>query len=158
MRRAWGNRIGGPLLVVLDQFEEYFLYHRGDRGPGRRRGALDRTASAQHTGELRLSIREDALAQLDRFEGRVPGLLANLLRIEHLGRTAAREAIERPLEHWNHTLAGPGEEVEIEPALVEAVLDQVETGSLRVDDAGIGAVPAATPANSGWRRPTSSSS
>ena len=40
-------RIDGPLLVVLDQFEEYFLYHRGDGGAGlARRGALGRAASA----------------------------------------------------------------------------------------------------------------
>ena len=139
----WGNRIGGPLLVVLDQFEEYFLYHRGDGGPGSLHEELSVALRRRSTpANFVLSIREDALAQLDRFEGRVPGLLANLLRIDHLDRAAAREAIERPLEHWNRVVARPGEEAEIEPALVEAVLDQVETGKLRVDEAGIGAAPA----------------
>ena len=25
---AWSDRVGGPVLVVLDQFEEYFTYHQ----------------------------------------------------------------------------------------------------------------------------------
>ncbi len=33
-----------------------------------------------------LSIREDAWAKLDRFEGRIPSLFANYLRVEHLDR------------------------------------------------------------------------
>ena len=50
----WGNRIGGPLLVVLDQFEEYFLYHRGDGGPGSLDEELSRRAApAEHAGQLR---------------------------------------------------------------------------------------------------------
>ena len=128
---------------MLDQFEEYFLYHRAERGPGSLDEELSVALRRRSTpANFVLSIREDALAQLDRFEDRVPGLLANLLRIDHLDRAAAREAIERPLEHWNRVLARPGEEAAIEPALVEAVLDQVEAGKLRVDEAGIGAAPA----------------
>ena len=69
----WGNRISGPLLVVLDQFEEYFLYHRGDRGPGSLDEELSVALRRRSTpANFVLSIREDALAQLDRFEGRVP--------------------------------------------------------------------------------------
>ena len=44
-----------------------------------------------------LSIREDAWAKLDRFEGRIPRLFANYVRVEHLDRDAAREAIEGPI-------------------------------------------------------------
>ena len=100
--RRGRERVGGPLLLVLDQFEEYFLYH------GRRRRRLVRSTSSRAALRRRdppcnflLSIREDSLAKLDRFKGRVPGLLDNLLRIDHLDRDAAREAIVRPLERWN---------------------------------------------------------
>ena len=92
---------------MLDQFEEYFLYHRADRGPGSLHEELSLALRRGSTpANFMVSIREDALAQLDRFEDRVPGLLANLIRIDHLDRAAAREAIERPLEHWNGSEPG----------------------------------------------------
>jgi hypothetical protein len=43
-----------------------------------------------------ISIREDVLAKLDAFKGRIPNLFDNYLRIEHLDRDA-RQAIEMPL-------------------------------------------------------------
>ena len=48
-----------------------------------------------------IALREDALAGLDRFKGRVPHLFENYLRLKHLDRTAAREAIEQPVAEWN---------------------------------------------------------
>ena len=53
-----------------------------------------------------LSIREDAWAKLDRFEGRIPALFANYVRVEHLDREAAREAIEGPIEVEPRPAAG----------------------------------------------------
>jgi CHASE2 domain-containing sensor protein len=140
---AWSERIHGPLLIVLDQFEEYFLYHPLDAGPGSFDEELAVALRRRDTpANFLLSIREDAVAQLDRFEGRVPGLLDNLLRIEHLDHLAAREAIERPIQQWNRLEAAPGEEVEIEPALVDAVLEQVETGKVLVGAGGAGVAAA----------------
>ncbi|MFN2628750.1 MAG: hypothetical protein ABR569_08965 [Gaiellaceae bacterium] len=126
---AWSAQIDGPLLVVLDQLEELFVYH--DRPDG---SALEQIGDALRRREGRihwlLSIREDALANLDRFDGYVPGLLDHLLRLEHLDRDAAREAIVAPLQRWNRVAAVPGEEIEPEPQLVEAVLDQVTAGKV----------------------------
>ena len=139
----WGNRIGGPLLVVLDQFEEYFLYHRGDEGRARSHEELSvALRRREHAGQLPALDPRGRARAARPLRGPRPRPARNLLRIDHLDRAAAREAIERPLEHWNRVVARPGEEAEIEPALVEAVLDQVETGKLRVDEAGIGAAPA----------------
>jgi WD40 repeat protein len=134
---AWPERIEGPVLVVLDQFEEFFLYHDrfGDSALDEIGAALRRRNPAVH---FLISIREDSLARLDRFKGHVPGLLDHLLRIDHLDRDAAREAIVLPLERWSRLLAAPGEEVEAEPALVEAVLDQVTAGRVSLDEAGAG--------------------
>ncbi len=140
---AWTRAIGGDLLVVLDQFEEYFLYH------GREDGETTFAAQFPHAVNRQglrvnflISMREDALAQLDRFKGRIPNLFDNYLRVEHLDREAARAAIVRPLEPFNrqHPDAPP---VTIEPALVEQVLDQVRTGEVVLGEGGQGSVAAA---------------
>src|SRR5262249_44121170 len=71
-----------------------------------------------------LAIRSDALARLDALKPALPQILSNTLRLQHLDRPRARAAITGALAARN---AGVGEDerVEIEPALVEAVLDEV---------------------------------
>jgi WD40 repeat protein len=125
------RRVGGPVLLVLDQLEELFVYHdrAGDTTIEKLAVLLRRRDPAVH---FLLSIREDALADLDRFEGQVSGLGDHLLRLEHLDREAGREAITAPLELWNRTVAA--KPVEIEDALVETVLDQVTTGRVSLGD------------------------
>jgi WD40 repeat protein len=143
---AWPERIGGPLLLVFDQLEELFLYHdRPDSTVLPQLGAL--LGSRDPAIHFLLSTREDSVAQLDRLKGYVPGLLGHLLRIEHLDRAAGAEAIVEPLHRWNETVAAPGEEVDDpEPALIEAVLDQVTEGtfSLGGGDADVAVTGAAT--------------
>jgi hypothetical protein len=141
---TWAERAGGELYVILDQFEEYFLYHPQQESEGTFAVEFPR---AVNRPDLRvnflLSLREDALASLDRFKGRIPGLFDNILRIEHLDREAAREAIVRPIEQYNRLLVGQDQQarqVEIEPALVEAVLAQVQTGQVVIGQAGRGVV------------------
>ena len=99
---AWTERTGADLLVVLDQFEEYFLYHGSEDSEGTLAVEFPR---AVNRGDLRanflISIREDSLAKLDRFKGRIPNLFDNYLRIDHLNRDAARQAVVRPLEKFN---------------------------------------------------------
>ena len=87
-RRTRVDGAATAVLLILDQFEEYFLYHPQDEAAGSfARGARARArAAATLPANFLISIREDALAKLDRFEGRVPSLLDNLLRIEHLDR------------------------------------------------------------------------
>src|SRR6266446_4297364 len=45
--------------------------------------------------------REDAVAQLDVFKRRIPNVLGNYLRLEHLDRGAGREAILGPIAEVN---------------------------------------------------------
>jgi len=98
------ERAGGILLLVLDQFEEYFLYHDGDG----LRGGLPRFLTRPEVrARVLLSLREDAVAELDRLDGAGSSLFGNLLRLAPLSETAAREAIERPLEGGPVT-PGPG--------------------------------------------------
>jgi hypothetical protein len=124
---TWSERIDGDLLIILDQFEEYLAYHPGEASEGTFAGEF---SQAVNRPDLRvnflLSIRDDALAKLDRFKGQIPNLFDNYLRLDHLDRDAARVAIERPIDEYNR-LRGPVDpEVEIEATLVEAVLEQLE--------------------------------
>ena len=142
--RAWTQRVR-TLLVVLDEFQDYFLYHPDEHGE---RAFAKEFPELVNDPNLRvhflLSLREDSLARLDRFTGRIPRLFANHLRVEHLDRRGGHEAIVRPLEQWNSS-AEAGKEVTIEPALVEALLTQVETGKVLVEGAetGVGTVAGA---------------
>ena len=62
------------LLVVLDQFEDYFLYHRDEDGEGTFDGEFPQIVNEPNLRvNFLLSIREDAWAKLDRFEGRSRG-------------------------------------------------------------------------------------
>ena len=129
---AAARRVDGALLVILDQFEEYFLYHDAD-GPFVTQ--LARLLARRDTAaSVLIAIREDSLATLDALAAHMPGLLDNLVRIEHLDRAAARAAIVEPLALWNRELASAGEAVRIEaePELVEAVLDGVQTADARI--------------------------
>ncbi|MCK4793318.1 MAG: ATP-binding protein, partial [Desulfobacteraceae bacterium] len=68
---AWTSRLDGDLLIILDQFEEYFLYHPQEDGEGTFAFEFPR---AVNRTDLRvsflISIRDDSLAKLDRFKGR----------------------------------------------------------------------------------------
>ena len=115
--------IDGTLLVILDQFEEFFQYHQGK--PEGARFADDLARCVQRT-DLRahflVSIREDAYSRLgDEFKGRLPNVYSNYLHLDDLDERGARAAIEEPLRH-----NGGGS---IEPALVDRVLGDVQRDS-----------------------------
>jgi WD40 repeat protein len=122
-------RLGGELYVILDGAEEYFVYHAEEDEPGTFAADFpDAVLRPRLPAYFLLSLREDALAALDRFKTRIPSLYANSLRLEHLDRVAAREAINGPLDRYNRMT--PETPVAIEPELVGAVLDQVATGKV----------------------------
>jgi WD40 repeat protein len=112
----------GELHLLLDNFEEYILYHGVE-------GSLSATLpELLHRPGLRvnvlLAVRDDALAELDDFAGRIPELFSNLLRLDRLDREAGRAAILGPLVRYGELT---GEELGAEDALVEAVLDEAST-------------------------------
>jgi len=125
------------VYVVLDQAEEYFLYHADDAGPGSFAEALPAVVTTLPRVNVLISLREDSLAKLDRFAGRVPGLFGNTLRLDRLDRNAARSAVLRPAERYAELT---GETVTVEPELVERVLDEVGTGQIEPALGGLGAV------------------
>lgn len=128
------------LAILLDQFEEYFLYH-----PAAADNAFEQElAIAINREDLNahflISLREDGLSQLDRFQGRIPNLMSNYLRLEHLNREGAIAAIRKPLQVYNgeHAAEVP---CQVEDALVETLLEQTRTGRVMLGNSG-GAVSA----------------
>ena len=78
----WTALLQSDVLVVLDQFEEYLLYHPGEDGDGTLASELPRVlAQTNLRASFLISIREDALARLDRFKGRIPTLFDSYLRV-----------------------------------------------------------------------------
>jgi hypothetical protein len=87
----WTTALDRELYLILDQFDEYFLYHEGD-------GDLERELADVVTRQglrvnVLISIRDDMLSRLDRFKTAIPNLFSNFLRLDHLDRRSAREAI-----------------------------------------------------------------
>ena len=67
------------VLVVLDQFEDYFLYHGDEDGEGTFAREFPAIVNEPNLRvNFLLSIREDAWAKLDRFEGRIPRAVREL--------------------------------------------------------------------------------
>jgi WD40 repeat protein len=126
-------KTGRDLYLMLDQFEEFFLYHEGDRT------FVEELVDVLRRADLRVNvligIREDALALLDAFKAVIPNLLSNRLRLENLDRAAGEAAIRGPLSRFNE-LVPAGRRVDLEQSLVGAVLDEVAAG--RVDLGGVG--------------------
>ena len=120
----WSNVLDGDVYLVLDQLEEYFVYHDESALPGR---LVDELPEVVLRPRLRahvvLSLRDDALARLDVFKARIPNVFANYLRLDPLDHAAATAAIVGPIRRWNE-LVPEEQRVDIEPALVERVLAQ----------------------------------
>jgi CHASE2 domain-containing sensor protein len=128
------SKLDGRLLIILDQFEEYFAYHLDGGGRDRFGEAL---AELLRRGEANvlISIREDALAQLDRLEGLIPNLYDNLVRLGPMDRVRARKAIIDAIKQWSHLAQDGDPRVSIEPELLDAVLLGVEGGGGGIADA-----------------------
>jgi len=128
--REWSAQVR-RILVVLDQFEDYFLYHADEDGDGTLFAELPRVVNEPNLrANVLLSLREDAVARLDRFEGRIPNLFGNYLRVDYLTTEGAREAIEKPLGEYNRRLPPDEPQYTVEPALVDAVVAAAASGRL----------------------------
>ena len=130
--RSLSETLNVEFLIVMDQFEDYLAAHppgSGDRLEAELPGLVaDRDVPVRFL----ISLRDDALAGLDRFKGRIPDLFDNYLRLDRLGENAAREAIEGPVRHWNSVSPEP---MELEEGLVDEVLRQLVGGDAAVPTA-----------------------
>ena len=122
-------------LVILDQFEERFLYEADDDGFD------DEFAHCINRADLRanflISIREDAYSLIGpRFKARIPNVYGNYLHLDFLGVRAARDAVLEPVKAFNGRLAEDAPRFEVEAALVDAVLEQVRRGRVSIGHDG----------------------
>jgi hypothetical protein len=123
---AAADAVQGDIMLLLDQFEEYFLYAKDD-GPGSFASEFVQLVNATSVPvSVLVSIREDSVTQIRRFKGRIPHLLDATLHVDHLDVAAARRAIVEPVARYNELY---GTAVEIDPALVDAVLEDLTRGS-----------------------------
>lgn len=116
--REWQHALSGPLVFVLDQFEQFFLlYHAQERAAAAR---LFHELHADRSLNLRLVfvLREDFLGRLQTLEDLVPGLMDVRFRLEKLGRENARAALEEPARLFN---------ARWELELVQTLLDELIT-------------------------------
>lgn len=124
--RACGEAAHETVLVFFDQFEEYFLYQPKSTVSDSFEAQFARAVNREDVdvGFL-ISLREDGLSKLDRFEQRIPNLLSNRLRLEHLKPAGVTEAIRKPLEVWNEKHAASGTSINIEEGLVSELIEQL---------------------------------
>jgi CHASE2 domain-containing sensor protein len=126
--------VGATPLVILDQFEEHFLYE-----PAGDDDFDDELAICVNRRDLRanflISVREDAYSQIGpRFKARIPDVYGNYLHLDFLDEHAARDAIVKPIEAFNADPEAGAPRCEIEPALVDTVLAQVRRGQVTIGD------------------------
>ena len=129
----------GKLLIILDQFEEYFQYHSHEDGEGT--FAFEFPRAINESGlpvNFLISLREDTLAKLDHFKGRISNLFGNYLRIPHLDEESAVDAIRKPLGVFNQRLKAGEKSIGIETELVQEVLEQVKVGKVSFVESGKG--------------------
>lgn len=128
----------GTILIILDQFEEYFLYHR--EAENSFDAEFARAVNREEIdANFLIALREDSLSMLDRFRTRIPNLVGNSLRLRHLDAASAREAICKPLEVYNqeHPENPP---VTIEESLVKELIQEVRAGKLLIGQGGVGRI------------------
>jgi tetratricopeptide (TPR) repeat protein len=127
------------MFVLFDQFEEYFFYSLQSLDANRFEAEF---ASAINRPEIDvhflLSLRDDSISNLDRFHGRIPALLMNMLPLHHLDRQAAEAAIRKPLDKYNRERSTSGSRVDIETGLVEALLKELRMGKVTLEQGGGG--------------------
>jgi hypothetical protein len=130
------NAFHGSILIILDQFEEYFLYH-----PPKEPGNAFETefALAVNRDEVDaaflLVLREDGLSKLDRFGPRIPNLLSNMVRLRHLDAVSAEAAIRKPLEVLKEEVPRSGLPSSVEDSLVARILTEVQSGRISLTQA-----------------------
>jgi uncharacterized protein YjbI with pentapeptide repeats len=107
-----------PVVLVLDQFEEFFIRFRGDRQAYEAFiGAIGALAADRLLPvHVVFSLREEYLADLDDFRSRVSSLFENEYRLRPMTAFGVRQAITRPLD-----VAG----IPYDPRLVSRLVDRL---------------------------------
>ena len=122
-----------PLLLILDQFEEYFLYR--DRDRMRETEALLGTLSEKRNLPLHLlfALRDDGLYRLDELRAFVPSILSTMMELGHLDDDGIKDAIEGPINRYNKEYRSDSTPIVVDPGLAPSLIRQ-----LKESDASMG--------------------
>jgi hypothetical protein len=98
---AAGEESSPPLIVIFDQFEEFFTtnQHRWQE----RRPFFDQLSQALHdlpTMKVVFVMREEYIAQLEPFADLLPEKLRPRMHLERLRGNSARNAVVKPFQKW----------------------------------------------------------
>ena len=122
--QEWAKCVGGRLYIILDQFEDYFLYQ--PKIDSQHQFILE-FSEAVNNPNLRanflISIRDESYAKLDRLAVEIPNLFKQGLRIERLNWQEGREAIEKPISQYNNKFA---QQFRIDSELTGEILKDIE--------------------------------
>ncbi|MBD2361260.1 WD40 repeat domain-containing protein [Anabaena minutissima FACHB-250] len=92
----------GQIFIILDQFEEFFQYHSQESGEGTFADEFPRWVNRPSLSvNFLIAMRQDALAKLNHFQGRIINIFDNQLVLQRLDRPSAREAIVKPIGQYN---------------------------------------------------------
>ena len=127
-----------PMLLILDQFEEYFLYKTGNSFTAAELGLGQLLARRELDLHVLIALRDDSLHLLDKLRAIFPGILETTIRLGHLNDSAAKQAIRGPICQYNEIYRKGVAPVEVEDALVEKLITDLRQGGGRliVDSAG----------------------
>lgn len=130
----WTNSLDIDLLVILDQFEEFFLYQPTQADHD---SFLEEWVRAVNQKDLNvnflISIHDNFLSNLYQFKGEMPPPFANSYKLEHLDFEAARAAIVKPIERFDQLFGHKQVPHTIEPSCIDALLEQVRERLFTLD-------------------------
>jgi hypothetical protein len=121
------------VVLLLDQFEEYLASYPPSRDSAFEAEVARLVNSEQSAVKVLISVREELLASLDRFDVRIAHVLLNRLRLDPLSSESGREAIVRPLAAYREQT---GTSVAADEELVTLLLDQVAINPQHAGTAG----------------------
>jgi hypothetical protein len=121
-----------PIVVVLDQFEEYFLYRSVRAGDAFERALAALLARPELETHLLFSLREDGLHLLDALRLRLPGVFDNTIELKHLDEAAVRAAIAGPIDVYNKQEDDPNRKVQIDSEFVDRLLIGLRSSLLAI--------------------------
>lgn len=134
--KNWNRLTKTNFLVILDQFE-IFLSDTNSKsdfrtGAGSFGEEISKVLnSSDLPANFMISLRDDALSQLDFFRDRVPNLIKNTLRLEHLDHQSAKDAIVKPLERYNTD--NEDSSFSITDELVKKLLEELKVGKINFE-------------------------
>jgi len=122
LRSLWLDHFK-PLFLIFDQFEELFIF-----GKGEEKDEFVKNVAGVINSDLQcrfiFAMREEYLAGITEFEKEIPSFLSNRIRIEKMTRQNAVQTIEGPCRVNN---------IEVEPGFAESLLKKLNPSSPDVE-------------------------